>query len=312
MVGMPLITIITATYNRSNVLRYALDSARRQTFEDWELLVIGDACTDDTAQVVAALGDPRIRFFNLEQNVGEQSGPNNEGVRQSRGRYLAFLNHDDLWLSDHLQTLLTTLEQKQADMVFSLAVQIAGDGSKSLTSAGRSGHYQPYYFDIPASCWFLKRELAERIGPWRFYQELYDTPSLDWIDRAWKQGASIRLAPRLTVVKPHSASRKNSYANRDEDVQRLYGERMCRDSERLEQELTELLIAYAEPDLSIRKPLIRAAKNLVKRTSLWFGIRPSIVMQIWYHGLRKGALLDSYRRTRGLPRLERKNHQHVA
>jgi glycosyltransferase involved in cell wall biosynthesis len=73
----PLVSIITATYNRSNILPYTIASVLRSTFEDWELLVVGDACTDDTEQVVSAFNDPRIRFFNLAQNVGEQSGPNN-------------------------------------------------------------------------------------------------------------------------------------------------------------------------------------------------------------------------------------------
>ena len=75
----PLVSIITATYNRSNVLAYTLRSALRSTVADWEHLVIGDACTDDTALVVAGLGDARVRFHNLAENFGEQSGPNNAG-----------------------------------------------------------------------------------------------------------------------------------------------------------------------------------------------------------------------------------------
>jgi GT2 family glycosyltransferase len=59
---------------------------RAQTRSDWELIVVGDACTDDTADVVATFPDPRIRFVNLPENVGEQSGPNNEGVRLGHGR----------------------------------------------------------------------------------------------------------------------------------------------------------------------------------------------------------------------------------
>ena len=311
MDGAPLISIVTATYNRSNVLRYAIESARWQTVVDWELLVIGDACTDDTEQVVATIGDPRIRFFNLEKNIGEQSGPNNAGVRQARGQYLAFLNHDDLWLPHHLQTLLTQLEQEQADMTFSLTVTIDGDGSRRVTGACSSGSYKPGVV-VPATSWLLTRELAARVGPWRFYQELYDTPSIDWIDRAWKQGARIRLAPRLTVVKPNSASRRNSYKDRDEDAQRESAARLRDDPEFVERQLTELLLSYAAPDLSIWNPLKRAAKNLLKRIAMCCGIRPSVITQLLQNGLRKGTLLDRFRRTRGLPLLERRNHKHVA
>jgi len=93
---MPLVSVIIATYNRSNVLAIAIKTVLAQTYPQWELLVIGDACTDDTAAVVAGFGDVRIRFHNLAQNVGEQSGPNNEGMQQAKGKYFAFLNHDDL------------------------------------------------------------------------------------------------------------------------------------------------------------------------------------------------------------------------
>src|SRR5262249_28181342 len=116
----PLVSIITATYNRSNVLQYTIASVLRATFADWELLVVGDACTDDTEEVVSAFHDPRIRFFNLAQNVGEQSGPNNAGCQYARGSYIAYLNHDDLWLPGHLATALTGLEATEADLVFTL------------------------------------------------------------------------------------------------------------------------------------------------------------------------------------------------
>jgi len=69
----PTVSVIIATYNRSNVLAIAIETVRAQSFQDWELLVIGDACTDDTGAVVAGFGDARIRFHNLAGNVGDQS-----------------------------------------------------------------------------------------------------------------------------------------------------------------------------------------------------------------------------------------------
>ena len=87
-------------------MRYAVESLLRSTIVDWELIVVGDACTDDTGDVVASFGDSRIQFYNMEKNCGEQSGPNNEGLRRARGEYVAFLSQDDLWFPDHLEKLL--------------------------------------------------------------------------------------------------------------------------------------------------------------------------------------------------------------
>jgi glycosyltransferase involved in cell wall biosynthesis len=306
----PLISIVMATYNRSNLLRYSIGSLQRQTLTDWELLVIGDACTDNTATVVATFADPRIRYHNLPQNIGEQSGPNNVGVQQARGRYIAFLNHDDLWFPQHLEAQVAQLEREAADLVFSLGVFIAGDGSQRLTSADPSGEYRPE-FGVPATCWLFRRELAERVGPWRFYQELYDPPSMDWLHRAWRSGARMRLTPQLTAVIPTSATRKNSYADRDETIQRQLFERMHTDPDSAERLLTELLVSSTVPDLRIWNALLRAAGNLIKRTAGKFGLRPAVVAHVLLKGWRRGAAIDGYRRTRGLPPLARRNRSHA-
>jgi glycosyltransferase involved in cell wall biosynthesis len=69
----------------------------------------GDACTDDSAELVASYRDPRLHWFNLPTNSGYQSAPHNEGLRRARGRYVAYLNHDDLWLPNHLERLVAAL-----------------------------------------------------------------------------------------------------------------------------------------------------------------------------------------------------------
>jgi GT2 family glycosyltransferase len=81
----PRVTVIIPTYNWSSVLPYSIGSALRQSFTDLEVLVIGDGCSDDSEQVVAAIGDPRVRWINLPANSGHQSAPNNEGLLQAQG-----------------------------------------------------------------------------------------------------------------------------------------------------------------------------------------------------------------------------------
>src|SRR5213593_1427755 len=82
----PSVSVFIPTYNWSTVLPYSIGSVLRQTFTDFELLVVGDGCTDDSAEVVAAIDDPRVRWINLPANSGHQSALNNEGLRQAATR----------------------------------------------------------------------------------------------------------------------------------------------------------------------------------------------------------------------------------
>ena len=92
----PLVSIIIATYNRSNILKYTISTVLKQNYQHFEILVIGDHCTDDTESVINSFDDKRISFYNLEENFGEQSYPNNFGFQKSKGELIAWLNHDDL------------------------------------------------------------------------------------------------------------------------------------------------------------------------------------------------------------------------
>jgi glycosyltransferase involved in cell wall biosynthesis len=299
-----LVSVITATYNRSNVLRYAIDSVRAQTLDDWELIVVGDACTDDTESVVASYADRRIRFVNLAENVGEQSGPNNEGVRLSRGRYVAFLNHDDIWLPFHLASLVDGLERSGADLVFSLMSIVQPDGTRVLGSACVSGRFEPAV-SVNASGWLLRRSLADDIGPWRHFRECYVAPSQDWLHRAQRAGRSLVLVPRLSVVAVPSGSRARSYADRHEGEHEQIAARLRAEPDFPERELTAIALTHARMDprtggcVAVGPYAVRALKNVLRQLALKLGVPPATVRRAL--GLRRGALIDRFRRTRGLP-----------
>jgi len=281
-----------------------------QTLTDWELIVVGDACTDDTAEVVASFGDERIQFVNLERNVGEQSGPNNEGVRRARGRYVAFLNHDDLWLPHHLETLVDAIDRSGAGLVFSLLCVVEPGDTHVLGCVTATGRYE-LYTKIPASAWLVRRDVAERVGPWRFYQELYVPPSQDWLQRAYRAGVRLELVPRVTVVSIQSGARAGSYANRDEAEHHEYFERMRSDPRFLETALTAIALRHTSWDpsvgarLAVRPYLARAAMNLLRAVLVPLGMPPGKLRAYLTHG-RKGGIIDRMRRTRGLPPLPRK------
>ncbi len=104
----PMVSVITPTFNRPRYLRAAVESVVKQTLDDWELLVVNDG-GEDVRHVVDAFSDDRIRYFHRSRNAGKAACLN-IALRRARGRYVAYLDDDDLWYPEHLETLAGALE----------------------------------------------------------------------------------------------------------------------------------------------------------------------------------------------------------
>ena len=312
----PRLSVVVATWNRSNALRFALESALRQGFADFELLVIGDACTDDSAEVVASFADTRISFTNLARNFGEQSGPNNVGCGIARGRFVAFLNHDDLWFPDHLATAVDLLERSGADLAFAPAAAArrsdaaelarAGAGRFVLHGASPGGSYEPWHF-VPASSWVLRRELAAAVGPWRPALECRTESSQDWLFRAFRRGRSLRCTGKLGVLTIPSGERPGAYATRDDREIRHWARRMRDDAAGLREEILgsvalELAARRSEPRLGLSAK--RVFRALGYGACLRLGVHPRALRNL-LRGRRRGWGIQELRRIRGLSPLPR-------
>jgi glycosyltransferase involved in cell wall biosynthesis len=199
----PFVTVIVATFDSRLTLACALDSVRRQTFTDYEVWVVGDACTDGSDAVVAAIGDPRFQWTNLARNSGSQAAPNNEGVRRARGRFIAYLGHDDLWFPWHLETLVEAAAREGAPFVHGLGV-LLGPGYVSAAGPPRQGASYRGHF-VPPTNWLVERALLERVGPWHRPEELGRPVDVDVLDRVAATGTHMVCAPRLTTIKFPSA-----------------------------------------------------------------------------------------------------------
>jgi glycosyltransferase involved in cell wall biosynthesis len=103
----PLVSAVVPAYNAARTLLAAVESILRQTVGDIEVIVVDDGSEDDTAEVARGIGDPRVRL--VSQANGGASAARNTGIRNARGRYVAFLDADDLWLPDKLARQLALL-----------------------------------------------------------------------------------------------------------------------------------------------------------------------------------------------------------
>ncbi len=104
----PLVSIIIPTFNRSESLPRAVDSVLKQTFQDFELIVVDDGSTDKTCQLLASFNDPRIKY-RFQPNRGVSSA-RNKGIRTSKGTFLSFLDSDDEWMRSKLEEQLESIE----------------------------------------------------------------------------------------------------------------------------------------------------------------------------------------------------------
>jgi glycosyltransferase involved in cell wall biosynthesis len=290
----PRVSVIIATYNWSSVLPYSIGSVLRQTMQDFEILVVGDSCTDDSEQVVAAIGDPRIRWFNLPANTGHQSGPNNEGLRQARGEFIAYLGHDDLWLPHHLEAHVAALIASGAAMTYSLLVAVTPDTAepRPMRPQPKDGAWSP------PSCTVHRRSVTEAMGGWRDYREIAVPPEIDLWRRARAAGFEFTFVPRLTAIKFPASTRRGVYRTRPSHEQAAWSTRIASEPALEATLLTEVVAGHGLAGRMNDRELVRQLlPELIVRVRQRLRSPSKLLASLWP---RKGAVINSVRRFKGL------------
>lgn len=135
-----MVSIIMPTYNRARVITRTIKSVIRQTYKNWELLIIDDGSTDDTEQVVAAINNSRIEYIKLPINKGACHA-RNQGLARAKGEYIAFLDSDNVWMKNYLEERIKVLKAggKSVGGVFGYFEQIRIDKTRSIIPAQEFG-----------------------------------------------------------------------------------------------------------------------------------------------------------------------------
>ena len=188
----PLVSIIVPTYNYGQFIGETLDSLCRQTYAEWECVVVDDGSTDDTGEVVArfALREPRVRYVRQENR--RQAAARNNGIRHARGQYFQFLDADDLLEPEKFARQVDLLEaHPEIDIAYSNVRYFDADEPAALRRSNASD--EPWMPEIsgagttllaalvrnnimPVNSPLLRRSAVEEVGP--FAEAL--TPVEDW------------------------------------------------------------------------------------------------------------------------------------
>ena len=224
---MPRVTVVMATYNWAPVLPYSIASVLDQTFADFELLVIGDGCTDESAEVVGAIDDDRVHWHDLDVHHGHQSGPNNEGLARAEGTTIAYLGHDDLWLPHHLATVVAALDDARADGgVMAHASTLFVNPRDRPRLWPDPGWRYVAGTTVPPTTVVHDRDQARAVGGWR---PPSTTSALDPDADLWARLTAGRAPHRLdslTSIKLSAAHRRQVYGQRPHHEQEWWLARM--------------------------------------------------------------------------------------
>ncbi len=276
----PQVSVITSTYNWPKALAQAIPTVLSQTFKDFEYLIVGDCCNDETEQLVKSFKDDRIKWYNLPENTGNQAGVNKYALTKTKGKYIAYLNHDDLWFPDHLEVALKVIQSRDLDIVNTLSLEIAPENHHYRGILGL-----PYplangkYGTCPVATSVIHTiDSARSVGGWKDWRQIHEVPTTEFFRKvaAWRKRYAI--VSSVTSLKFHSAARKNSYIFR----------------EAVEQEMWAMLIKK-DPDLRLREALtaLACASMGDKPPKLPETPRPKNPPPGWQ--------IEQWRRMRGLP-----------
>ena len=128
---MASVNVILPVFNREAVLRRAVESVINQTHNDWKLIIVDDASTDGTYQIACSFADthPQIETFCFNENSGNPAKPRNYAMKQSYGEFIAFLDSDDEWHPEKLETQIHRMQKIQSPFSFTAYNRIQSDNS---------------------------------------------------------------------------------------------------------------------------------------------------------------------------------------
>lgn len=211
----PLVSIITPAYNAERTIAETIGSVRAQNFTDWEMIIVDDGSTDDTAAIVRALQatDPRIRLYTLPRNTGLAAAARNHAMKRARGEFIAFLDADDLWEPNKLSSQVDYLRQHSDVDVLSTWHEPFGDPERARQwrttmwrfSTTRVTLEQSLQQSLTTSSVMMRRRCFEKLGGMIANRRLTTGEDTEYWIRLVAHHETHRLCEPLTRYRVHVA-----------------------------------------------------------------------------------------------------------
>ena len=124
-----LVSIIMPSYNTGKFIKETINSVLNQTYNNWELIIVDDCSTDDTEEIVNAIKDNRIKFLKNSTNSGAAIS-RNKAIKEAKGKWIAFLDSDDLWKKEKLEKQIRFMEENHYDFSYTNYTEIDEEGNE--------------------------------------------------------------------------------------------------------------------------------------------------------------------------------------
>lgn len=277
---MPLFSVIIPVFNRPTLVKAAIESVFAQTCSDYELIVVDDGSTDDTPTVLASLGE-RVQVVR-QANAGPGAA-RNTGAEHATGRYLAFLDSDDLWFTWTLATYEAVLRE-HGDLAFIVGTFVMLRDDQPPTATNDPLHVERYadYLASTASptFWYggtcgvcVRRDVFRESGG--FIGDRVNAEDLDlWLRLGTAPGFAQIVRPVLFAYRQHTSNAVVNLARSLRGVLRLIGQeregRFPGGRDRRQERLRILTIAVRQVSLEcLRAGRARDAWDLYRRSFAW-------------------------------------------
>jgi glycosyltransferase involved in cell wall biosynthesis len=192
---MPYFSIVIPVYNKENFVGKTLKSVLDQTFADFEIIIINDGSTDNSEKVIQSIEDKRIHYFS-KKNEGVAI-TRNFGIEKSNGDFICFLDADDYWYPEFLETMKSAIAKFPGQKVFSCAIEIGAQNKifPANYSIGKKSHFEIVDF-FEAS----QKECVLWTSGAVFHKSVFDT--VGRFDTKIKKGEDTELWIRIGLQYP--------------------------------------------------------------------------------------------------------------
>jgi len=193
----PFFSIIVPVYNREKLIRRCIRSIEKQTFNDWEAIIIDDGSTDGTMDILKNTEDPRIKPFFKEN--GGVSSARNLGLDQAAGQYICFLDSDDEYESNHLKLIHDFLKEKDfpeclvfTDLAFNFSGKIENKPQSNILTEKPNFRNLPYIITVSIHNTAVENE--------RFIEGLNFREDNEFLDRVRAKAPFYHIEQRTVMA----------------------------------------------------------------------------------------------------------------